>query len=416
MDELENALRTCVRRGTLEIIDGRRIRGPSAQEMYANRLKRDSLERGNVVVRQEDVRELAEVLARKLTRLADPTTRKIGNGLFLLRGGGATKDMHPTTEEFARAMIKASMLIGSRKVSETVEGWASGKPIKFKNKALIQGIEVTERIEREEGIILEPANVSHEEGTMLPEGLPEDLGWASKRAKTVISVEYSASPALYGVGNDEEELTETPSSGAIRHLDMRQVCDCLALGCNQYVGIVAGWRDLGELGAFYGSGTGHHMRTTRIGIAREVTQREVGEGIRIMKVRSDRQATDGALEVAIERWMKAKRRLSLEDELIELRVAIESLFAAGSEGEKAFRVAMYGAWSQGTTKEERQRIYKTIKATYSQASQVIHGGCVKRNREEVKALVSRTEDICRRAIVQWIERSGRAEWNDVVFG
>ena len=91
------------------------------------------------------------------------------------------------------------------------------------------------------------------------------------------------------------------------------------------------------------------------------------------------QGGSGNLRIAIDRWKRSKRRNTpLEDRLIDLRIALETLylkdFVNERSGEMRFRLSLFGAWHLGATLEDRRDIRKTLRDAYGRASGAVHTG------------------------------------------
>jgi hypothetical protein len=80
-----------------------------------------------------------------------------------------------------------------------------------------------------------------------------------------------------------------------------------------------------------------------------------------------------ALRVATKRAITAlAERSTPEDSLIDLMIALESLFG-GREGELTFRISSALAWLLGENSQERQRIQGEAKKAYAARSKIVHG-------------------------------------------
>lgn len=80
-----------------------------------------------------------------------------------------------------------------------------------------------------------------------------------------------------------------------------------------------------------------------------------------------------ALGVAIKRAITAfAERSSPEDSLIDLMIALESLFG-GRDGELTFRISSALAWLLGKNPQERGRIQREAKEAYTARSAIVHG-------------------------------------------
>lgn len=80
-----------------------------------------------------------------------------------------------------------------------------------------------------------------------------------------------------------------------------------------------------------------------------------------------------SLQLAIERFNQALGRATLEDQLIDLTIALESTLLRGpAEGTIAFRFALYG--TAIISGEHPEQVFKTFTAIYHARSKVVHAG------------------------------------------
>ena len=126
------------------------------------------------------------------------------------------------------------------------------------------------------------------------------------------------------------------------------------------------------------------------------------------------------LDLGIARWRRSKRATTKEEQLVELRIAMESVLLAddkGAVGEKSHRLAIRGAWLLGETFEQRKTYFRSLRAAYSFASNVMHAGSLKKQHEEARARVlDEAQDICRAAILRIAKAKAMPDWTDIILG
>ena len=108
-----------------------------------------------------------------------------------------------------------------------------------------------------------------------------------------------------------------------------------------------------------------------------------------------------------------RRQHHVGDQLIEIRVALESLYAAGGTHETSLRVAYHGARHLGRNLQERRTLYRDLKDIYNTASTVIHGGRPK--PKKATDLVKRANAIIRDALLKVLEDGEIPDWTDVML-
>lgn len=105
-------------------------------------------------------------------------------------------------------------------------------------------------------------------------------------------------------------------------------------------------------------------------------------------------------ELALRRSNRVYSRESDEDRLIDCWIGLEALFASDSSQELRFRASLRIARFVGETKEEREDLFKRIKASYDLRSVVVHGNdpMGRRNLPLLPDAAMLTEDTLRRAL------------------
>ena len=81
----------------------------------------------------------------------------------------------------------------------------------------------------------------------------------------------------------------------------------------------------------------------------------------------------GNLRIAISRLSSSYEKRDLADRLIDLVIALESLFGDGEAGGIAYKVAMRGACWMHAAESDRHAAFRTIKKFYGYRSRVVHG-------------------------------------------
>ena len=162
-----------------------------------------------------------------------------------------------------------------------------------------------------------------------------------------------------GRDRDWEFRKDVRRSWVLDGSSINEFCESLSLSYGSCVRCKETWRDYGELREFSGlSSRGREPASVVEDKLPEasVTQREFEEAWKLHLQRKGRKGKDG-LETAIGGWVSSKRpEASLQDQFIDLRIALEALYLDGSSrNEMSFRIATYGAWHQGGEAEERCR-------------------------------------------------------------
>ena len=81
------------------------------------------------------------------------------------------------------------------------------------------------------------------------------------------------------------------------------------------------------------------------------------------------------VKVTIDRWIRAKgAQTDLVDQLIDMRIALESLFLSGEVRGAAFALALRGAWYLGRDAAERKAAFARLRRAYGAGSAAVHRG------------------------------------------
>ena len=119
------------------------------------------------------------------------------------------------------------------------------------------------------------------------------------------------------------------------------------------------------------------------------------------------------LDIGIARWVKSKRPCSVEDSLIELRVALEATYIE-QRGKLRLRTALHGATHTAKSVVERRHAQETLKAVYDDASTVVHGGTLEDEVQSCRRLEA-AQRICRRSILKILNDGRVPDWTELVL-
>ena len=391
------------------------------REWERDRHLRKHLSLNHLDIPEEARDRLMGELEPLLGRFRQPRTGNVGNGVWLLRLGQLGM-MHPTLREFAELLGIAAARIGARSVVELLRGWIDDEPLRIRKCALVEGIELFDRQPLREVNGVEMYALPPETDDF-PDSFPS-FGWLpldSYRNKVVVSVEFDVTPALYAPADGEplessrqrqrRAPVNTDLSGARFSFD--RFCEAMALSLDGYVDWVVQWDDLGDLEAFLLTPPNGppHIKPASDSATKVIAPNNVEEFISLYAKRQPLEHVD----LAVARWLKSKRRASVEDRLIELRIALEALYATG-RGQIGLKVATRGAWHLGRDYDERCRYKDVLRDVYRRASAVIHADESGLDQSLADLLTS-GQAICRQGLMR-IVRDGIPipSWDDIVMG
>ena len=353
-----------------------------------------------------------------LDKFIDCETDRIGNGLINLAGGIP----EPTLSEYVKILIRAAAVLGGERTADLLIGWIRGEPVRYREISILNGITVNQPLNLQEGIKIYRLPLSSNElKSHLPALSLSIHGLHTMLGCVALSIESEACPALYHPTSDDTEpkkLNHVRVQGQIKKLSIDSLCEAMSLACNGCVQWRISWLDLGDVREFL-SGFGGGISWTDVPHftdATNFTQSHFECAKKIHNSRSTNEHSNPSLDTSIRRWIKSKASTSsFEDQLIDLRIAIESLYLNTNGGELRFRLACYGAWHIGQNAIERKEIFKTLMETYKLTSKAVHRGNVTTN-DNHKKLVQNAQKLCREGILKRLEEEAQPVWNDLIMG
>ena len=392
--------------------------------------------------------ELADILRDILGQHIDERADRIGNAFPLGGDGGHFSKMTPehaagctritSLETFVAGLVRGAAVLGPDRMAGLLERWSGGEPIRYRTCTLV-GLTLEKPLTPMEGIDIVPLPTSTDQ---LPAALPRgDSVFRSEfLARTVVSVETTATPALFHPESEyAKETIDIRLSPKIRLDNLETIWHALSLQCNQYIGTGLQWNDYGELSAIMDSvtpttwnspdtymlqpdaamtvssdswsGTGTATLRLRDGALRSLSEQEFCHLLKALLHVSPR------IRMAVTRWRNSVRPLtSLTSQFIELRIALESLFLPEpASQEMKFRLAVTGAWWLGKDPQERARIWETLRNAYDAASQAVHRGEVKANDTNT-TLLAAAQSLCRTAILRVLREGTISNPTSMILG
>ena len=215
---------------------------------------------------------------------------------------------------------------------------------------------------------------------------------------------------------------ELPPRPAIRNPELSSVsmdglCRAMSVETNSYVDWFRQWWDYGDVDAFFlNSGFSNTSRDISNSPPGLVSEEQLGKCLELHGL-LDRFTM---LDLGIARWRRSKRATTKEEQLVELRIAMESVLLAddkGAVGEKRHRLAMRGAWLLGETFEQRKTYFGSLRDAYGFASNVLHTGSLKKKHAEARArALGEAQDICRAVILRIAKAKAMPDWSDIILG
>ncbi len=406
-------------------------------------------ESARVDVPSEALDNLADGLRAIMRDYIDRETDKLGHAFPIADGsprsttflstGLAAHIYESSTVKFARALVRASLALGSARVAELVGAWEAGRPLSVQTSAILTGVGVAD------DLVL-PVGVSVRTLPSVSDALPL---WVPRTTRlpvvdlleaTVLRVDSTISPPLYQPRANLGARPEVQVRSAAGLRSISAVCDALALTSGEYVRAKLFWNGYGELSALGPQAdsltwrsrdpVGEHWteRGTRTdgstGVVTLLRRKptppllsaaELQQAWEIHADLEKRKAGDPRFRTAFDRWLRARRPdLSLSDHFIDLRVALEALYLNTNAGESTYRLSTRLAWHLGTTPAERREKFTLAQDFYRRASGIVHGAAVD-DSDADSQLLQGAADLCRQGILVYLE-AGPPDWDALTLG
>ena len=381
-----------------------RLNATNVRELY-DRLKKIPLSStGGIAVRQRELDAITQKLGPLLDNYMSPTG-VVGNGLYTLTGSLASP-RRPSCEEYAKILVLAATRIGAPRVTQLLGDWIQGKRLHVFQCVLLKGMLTEGKLQPVPGMLLDTLSSN---GDLLPRSLrlpPYEHEHEQYVRRAILSVEYESEPALYDPeliqGNPPDpSCPPSPVNPKLSSFAFSDFCRALSLTINNKVDWFILWQDYGDVEAFFlNPGFSSQRQEVRSGSPVYVTEENVLKCLDL----HDRLSGRRDLDVPIARWRQSKCARTEAEQLIELRIALESILLkdASRAGEMQFRLATRGAWLLGETFDDRSKYFDTLNRVYDYASRVIHGGepKVKAGRD-LQSDIADAQNLCRAAIMKF---------------
>ena len=131
------------------------------------------------------------------------------------------------------------------------------------------------------------------------------------------------------------------------------------------------------------------------------------------------------LQIPINRWIRSTTSKTFEDKIIDLAIALESLYLLDrdAESELSFQLRLRASWFLGKDKTRRQALMKDFSNIYDWRSKVVHTGKLPKKtkktpftQREIEEFVENTQDLCRDSIMKILEEGECPDWNNLILG
>ena len=312
----------------------------------------------------------------------------------------------------------------------------------FQTVTLLGGLTLEGEVEVFKGIRLVPIPSSRSKLPPYCRSLP-NASQGDFRDKTLLVIDYSVFPTFHN-----PFLPATITDRWVRHKEQKtkfqikgqgeeypdfdrldfhtEFCRALSLVCNSTVQIFGVWNYIAEDELFkmnyrvntvlFEKTSGNYVeaKDTQIGKAKCLYHQLVDPDLKLTK----------KLQIPIDRWIKSKTYQSPEDQIIDLVIALESLYLSGidSKTELRFRFSLHAAWHLGKNKAHRKELMKEFKAIYDWRSRVVHTGKLPNKtkktpftRQEITEFIKKAQDLCRDSILKILNEGKFPDWDSLIL-
>lgn len=137
------------------------------------------------------------------------------------------------------------------------------------------------------------------------------------------------------------------------------------------------------------------------------------------------QTTRDALRVPLDRWTKSMGQKDPIDRIIDLGIALESLYLndRSLQGELGFRLAIRASWHLGKDQAHRAKLMKDFKTIYDWRSRAVHSGNLVASKDRVASdpkkrdeFIKHAQELCSKSIKAIIKEETMPDWDAIVLG
>ena len=254
------------------------------------------------------------------------------------------------------------------------------------------------------------------------------------RQKTVLIIDHTVSPLFSKPSTENKNQFEIKTKSAeFPNFDVEKFCQAFSFVSNDPVEPVLQWSYIDQDELFNPQSVTTEF--LNLSTPKENSGFTTIDETRIEKIKDRYKelinlSSDVAkkLQIPIDRWIQSKTEDNPVDKIIDLGIALESLYLSGTESknEIRFRFSLHAAWHLGEDKEHREGLMKKFKAIYDWRSAVVHTGKLPKKgrekkkksytQEEVREFIRNAQDLCRQSIMKILEDGKFPDWSNLILG
>ena len=335
-------------------------------------------------------------------------------------------------EQMLWNILKTTIAFGVEKAVQDFGRCAEAKGGSFLKIALLKGASVEGELQVYDGIRLVQLPSSPEcFPPYMPDGIMFGVTTRAFTLETLLVMDYNVTPLFRKPVEDEStEFQETLNSKEAQDFDLDGFCQALSLASNAAIRSEFEWEYFDENEISMLSQTGGHR--TFLGSPKpayafdeyvEIAEDEIRRAKGIYECWSNlKPCVRDALQTPIDRWIRSKLSRDNVNGMIDLGIALESLFLSDNPRQGAFPLRLRGAWYLGQDKDERKELISEFNKVYSWRSDAVHQG---RLDVEVKIngkvysqseFIDRAQELCLESILKVMRGGQMPDWSDLILG
>ena len=245
----------------------------------------------------------------------------------------------------------------------------------------------------------------------------------------------SAEPFREGLQKDgvaflaDAKLKRFPNNDAVRcFTDV--FCQALSIACNSAVQVARTWSFLAKDEFFDPNGGGSvGSYPGPFGNSTEAKESQIQDAKHLYDILVNPNLNVGnKLRIPIDRWIRSKVSTNRVDRIIDLGIALESLYLSDLDDSNAlsFQLGLRAAWHLGNNKQKRSELQKEFREIYDWRSKVVHTGRLPKKKKgkkkipftesEAAKFIARAQELCRKAILKTMDAGKVPSWKDLILG
>ncbi len=345
-------------------------------------------------------------------------------------------------EDVLRNLLRRALVDGPSRAAQAFLDCTTNSSCNFYQFFLLTGVRIPAPVEVFDGIRLMPLPESTSE---LPPHLPflsaepdsfRVISLKDLLGKTLVRVEFEVSPIFHRPAESytfesgpEQHFSVKLKGQEIPNPNLNALCQALAVAGRCNVESAMSWNsqldyeifDLSSVWGIGGDSYGSTMPRSGLHASVQLSPPQMDTITTLYRGLTEVPTeTWNKLRIPIDRWAKSMAEDNSIDQIIDLGIALESLYVPDSQGEVNMRFALHAAWHLGNSKTERQELREEFRQIYAACSDVVHTGRLRgdwaKSSFDKSQFVSRAQELCWQGITSVIEAGDIPDWNDLVMG